>query len=124
DKIQRKFDRRGAIAIGVTALMPPPFPTSAFVLTGGALGVDKRKFLSTVAAMRLMRFGAESLLAVFYGPKILTWFRFRWDPVDLAAGAVVVVTIIGTILTLVRIFRPVPPGEGGAAKREPDRAKP
>src|SRR5206468_3544094 len=39
DKIRARIGKSGALALGMTALLPPPFPLSPIVLTGGALGL-------------------------------------------------------------------------------------
>src|SRR5205085_9651792 len=66
EKVRRKIDDKGVVAMGATAVLPPPFPLTPFVLTSGALGLDRRKFFLTLGAMRFLRFFAESMLAVIY----------------------------------------------------------
>ena len=61
----------GAVALALPAILPPPFPLTPFVLTCGALEVDRWMFFSTFAAMRLIRFGIEAVLARIYGRGIL-----------------------------------------------------
>ena len=63
DRLRCRVRDKGAVALAVPALMPPPFPLTPLVLTCGALKVDPRRFFSTFAAMRLVRFsiGAEAI---------------------------------------------------------------
>src|SRR4051812_21553782 len=75
---ERRLERRrtrgkdgGAIAFAAPALPPPPFPLTPFILTCGALAVDRARFFLTFVAMRLLRFGIEALLARRYGKGIL-----------------------------------------------------
>jgi len=49
---------KGAVAMAAAALLPPPFPLTPFVLTCGALKVNRRLFLVTFGVARLLRFGA------------------------------------------------------------------
>ena len=61
--------------MAAAALLPPPFPLTPFVLTCGALNVDRRLFLITFGAARLVRFGAEAGLAHRYGRGIIRVFE-------------------------------------------------
>jgi membrane protein YqaA with SNARE-associated domain len=72
-RLKEKVRTQGAVAMAVPALIPPPFPFTPFILTCGALEASQRSFLTTLAAVRLLRYGGESLLAVFYGGSIIRW---------------------------------------------------
>jgi len=67
--------RKGPVLLAVPALIPPPFPFSAFVLGAGALEVPQRPFLSMLAAMRFLRFLAEGLAALYFGRRIVAWMQ-------------------------------------------------
>ena len=71
ERVRSRVQRQGAVAMAFAALMPPPFPLTPFVLTCGALEVDRWIFLSTFALMRLIRFGSEAALARIYGRGVL-----------------------------------------------------
>lgn len=72
-RIRRKVRTAGAVRLAVLDLIPPPFPFTPFILAAGALDADAATFFGTLTACRLLRFGAEALLAVFYGPRLLAW---------------------------------------------------
>jgi membrane protein YqaA with SNARE-associated domain len=93
----------GAVAMAIPALMPPPFPLTPFVLTCGALRVNPWRFFGLFGAMRLLRFGAEALLAVAYGRGILRVLQS--DTFQLVIGAFVVIAIAGTAVTGVMLWR-------------------
>src|SRR5258705_10182154 len=63
ERIRERVQKGGAAAMAVPALLPPPFPLTPFVLTCGALNVDRRSFFGTFTLMRLLRFGSEAALA-------------------------------------------------------------
>jgi membrane protein YqaA with SNARE-associated domain len=67
DRVKRHLNASGAGALGTAAVMPPPFPLTAFVLVCGALDVDRRRFFAVFGVMRLIRFSAAALLARHYG---------------------------------------------------------
>jgi membrane protein YqaA with SNARE-associated domain len=71
ERMKSRLDTAGTGALAVAALMPPPFPLTAFLLTCGALDFDLRKFVLVFGAMRLLRFGAVALLARHYGDPVL-----------------------------------------------------
>lgn len=73
EKVHRKIEQNGAIALAALDLIPPPFPFTAFVLAAGALEVNTVLFFVTLAIVRMIRFGIEAALAVIYGRRILQW---------------------------------------------------
>ena len=72
-KIRRRVHTAGALKLAALDLIPPPFPFTPFILAAGALGADTATFLTTLTACRLLRFGAEAVLAFVYGRGILGW---------------------------------------------------
>ena len=63
ERIRCRVKDRGAVAMAVSALLPPPFPLTPFILTCGALKVDRWRFFGTFGTVRLLRFGVEGVLA-------------------------------------------------------------
>jgi membrane protein YqaA with SNARE-associated domain len=107
-KLKRVRDRigeRGAIAMAVAAILPPPFPLTPFVLTCGALGFDRKKFFLAIATMRFLRFGAESVLARIYGRQILGWLDS--DTFEFVIAGLMILALVGTALTIVQVIRRV-----------------
>lgn len=74
-RIVDSVKHKGPVLLAVPALIPPPFPFSAFVLGAGALEVPQRPFLSMLAAMRFLRFLAEGLAALYFGRRIIVWMK-------------------------------------------------
>jgi membrane protein YqaA with SNARE-associated domain len=104
-RVRRQIDHRGAAAMGLAALIPPPFPLTAFVLTSGALGLNSRKFLGAVATARLFRFGLVSVLAVIYGRQILTWLES--ETFEYVIAGVITVAVAGTAISIYQIAKRV-----------------
>ncbi len=75
ERVRRRVKSTGAVTLAVPALIPPPFPFTPFVLASGALKVSGRTFFAVLAAMRLVRFGAEAILARRYGKQLLGWMH-------------------------------------------------
>lgn len=99
DRIRRRIEDKGAVALAALDLLPPPFPFTACILAAGALEVSTCIFFITLAVTRLLRFGIEAALAFFYGRQIIGWLEsttFEYIGIALLVFAVVA-TAIGAI---------------------------
>ena len=75
ERVERAYARFGFLAIAVPAILPPPLPFKIFVATAGTLEYPKWKFLVTVMLARSLRYYVEGILAVFYGRRVLLFFK-------------------------------------------------
>jgi membrane protein YqaA with SNARE-associated domain len=103
DRFRDRIRRTGAVALALPAIFPPPFPLTLFVLTCGALDVNRRWFFSTFAAMRLLRFGAGAVFARVYGGAILSFVEL--DAVQFAVVAFITVAVVGTFISAALLWR-------------------
>jgi len=103
ERIRKRVQKGGAVAMAVPALLPPPFPLTPFVLTCGALKVNRWIFFPTFAVMRLVRFGSEAILARIYGRGVLRLLES--DAFQRVILGFVVVAVLGTILSAVMLWR-------------------
>lgn len=106
ERIRSRINGSGAtpaVAFAVPAIMPPPFPLTPFVLTCGALNVDLWRFLAVFGAVRLIRFGAEAVLATIYGRGILRILES--DAFRIVISVFIAIAVIGTIVTIVMLWR-------------------
>ena len=87
-KVERAYARFGFLAIAIPAILPPPLPFKVFVATAGTLEYPRWKFLLTVMLARSLRYYVEGILAVFYGRRVLVFFR---------DNGVVIISIVATI---------------------------
>ena len=101
-RIRAHVRERGAVALAVLDLIPPPFPFTPFVLAAGALDVSARMFFITLTVCRILRFGLEAALALVYGPRILTWLDS-----NLFHGVVMACIAIAVALTLISLLQVV-----------------
>jgi len=118
-QVQHRVRNTGALALAVLDLIPPPFPFTPFVLAAGALDVDARTFFTTLAVCRLARFGVEALFAVRYGRTVLAWLDS--DLFRDIVGACIVLAIVGSVVTIVRLIRLTRPRT--SARRSAPRAR-
>jgi membrane protein YqaA with SNARE-associated domain len=102
-RIEERVNARAAYSLAVLALIPPPFPFTAFVLTSGALHGRAWTFFTTLAGVRLLRFGIEGALAAYYGRGIVGWMEseiFQW-----LVGGFIVIALLGTVISAIAIVR-------------------
>jgi len=113
DRIRSRIRNRGAIALAVLDLIPPPFPFTAFVIAAGALEVKPSTFFITLASCRLLRFGVEAALAATYGKRILAWLES--DLFQDIATCLIVVAMALTVWSTVHLLHSNRPQKRRAA---------
>jgi membrane protein YqaA with SNARE-associated domain len=102
-RFREQMKKIGAFTTGLSAILPPPFPLTAFILTSGALQVPVARFLLVFGIARLFRFGIEALLARRFGTSLLRILES--EPAQRIAIALVIVSILGTAIAIVRVWR-------------------
>jgi membrane protein YqaA with SNARE-associated domain len=103
--IEKRVRDKGAFALALPGLMPPPFPLTPFVLVCGALKVRRTTFFLTLASARLLRYGVAALLALAYGERITGWLD---SPAFKTVVTVLfLLAIAGTALSLFRLTRKI-----------------
>src|SRR3954469_897382 len=100
---RQRFSRKVAISTALAALIPPPFPFTAVLLTCGAIKARTSEVLSGLAIARLLRFIVEGWLARRYGTAILWVMKtsaFHW-----AIGAFIALAVAGTVWSAWNVMR-------------------
>jgi membrane protein YqaA with SNARE-associated domain len=90
-RVEKAYARFGFLAIAVPAVLPPPLPFKVFVATAGTLEYPRWRFLLTVMVARSLRYYVEGILAVFYGRRVLLFFK---------DNGVVIISIVATLLLI------------------------
>ena len=75
ERAKSAIKNKGAIALALPALLPPPFPLTPFVLACGALSVSTTPFFIALAGLRMLRFSIIAAVAWCYGTSILALFQ-------------------------------------------------
>ena len=114
-RIERRVSQSAAVSVATLAIIPPPFPFTAFVLTSGALRADPWAFLATLAGARLLRFAAEGALAARYGRRILTWMEST--TFEVIVGVLIFLAVAGTIASAVALWRSSRPHQDAGQAR-------
>ena len=103
ERLKCKVNAKGAVAMALPALLPPPFPLTPFVLTCGALDVNRTRFFVTFGLVRLVRFGAEAALARLYGRGVLVILQS--ELFKMIVTGFVIIAIVGTIVSAIMLWR-------------------
>ena len=89
------FRKYGLLAVIVPSILPPPTPFKIFVLLAGVSGVRPLTFISAIAIGRGFRYGAEALLAYWYGERATQFIQDNLPVVSVwLAGLVFVAGVI------------------------------
>lgn len=102
-RFRKRIEEKGAVALAVLDLMPPPFPFTACLLAAGALKVNTALFFVTLGLTRLFRFGVEAVLAYFYGRQIIGWLKS--DTFEYIGMILFALAVIGTTIGTIRLIR-------------------
>jgi membrane protein YqaA with SNARE-associated domain len=103
DQVKKRIGPAAAISSGFLALIPPPFPFTAFILAAGAFDVSFRRFILAFAVARLIRSAAVSGLAFLYGRQIVRWMES--DTFEIAVSVFIAIAMIGTAYSAWRVIR-------------------
>jgi membrane protein YqaA with SNARE-associated domain len=101
--IQRRVQGKGAVALAVLCLIPPPFPFTACILAAGALRVRLWLFLTSLGLSRLLQYQTEAVLAHYYGKNMIAWFES--DTLEYAGALLFGAAIIGTGISAIQFVR-------------------
>jgi membrane protein YqaA with SNARE-associated domain len=95
DRMKARLDATGAGALAIAALMPPPFPLTAFLLTCGALEFDRRRFVVVFGLMRMIRYGTVALLVRHFGDGVL--HMLQTEGVQAAVTTSIWITVMAAV---------------------------
>ena len=75
EKMKEKIENKAGITVFIATLIPPPFPFTPAVMTASALQVPRGKLLLAVFVGRLLRFGIEAVLALYFGRQVIAFIN-------------------------------------------------
>lgn len=75
EKLKSRLENKMGISIFIATLIPPPFPFTPAVMTASALQCSRVKLFSAVFFGRLVRFGAEAVLALYFGRQVIAFMN-------------------------------------------------
>lgn len=75
EKLKQKLENKGGITVFFATLIPPPFPFTPVVMTASALQSPRGHMLIAVFLGRLLRFGIEAVLALYFGRQMIAFLN-------------------------------------------------
>jgi len=116
--MRAKVTKSGAWALILASIAPPPFPFTPFIIAAAALQYPRRRMLSVVGAVRMVRFTGLGVLALLVGRQILRWGHS--EAVQDSIIALIAIAVVGSVFSVTGwIRRSRKPGPGRPA-RQPD----
>ncbi len=102
-KLKSKMENKAGVTVFLATLMPPPFTFTPAVMTASALQTPRKKLLITVFFGRLVRFGIEAVLALYFGRQLIAWINS--DVLAYFVYALVGIAIVLSTLSLIKWFK-------------------
>ena len=94
-RVTAKVRENDVVATMIAVLAPPPFPTKAFMLVAGLVGMPWPRFVAAVLTGRLIRFVGEAYLAVRLGDRALDTLQEYYPLVGaVLLGAVLLYVVV------------------------------
>ena len=100
EKLKAKLENKAGITVFIATLIPPPFPFTPAVMTASALQTPRGKLLSAVFFGRLLRFGAEAVLALYFGRQVIAFINS-----DIVSYVVYGIIGIGVVLSTLSVLK-------------------
>ena len=103
DKLKAKLENKAGVTVFIATLIPPPFPFTPAVMTASALQSPRGELLIAVFFGRLLRFGIEAVLALYFGRQLIAFMNS--DVVTYIVYALIGIAVILSTLSLLRWFK-------------------
>ena len=100
EKLKGKLENKAGVSVFIATLIPPPFPFTTAVMTASALQSPRGELLIAVFLGRLLRFGIEAVLALYFGRQVLAFMNS--DVVTYIVYGLIGIAIVLSTLSLLR----------------------
>jgi len=100
EKLKSRIENKAFITVFLATLIPPPFPFTPAVMTASALQAPKLQLLGAVFVGRLVRFGVEAILALYFGRQVIAFINS--DVVTYIVYAMIAIAIVLSTLSVMR----------------------
>ena len=110
EKLKAKLENKAGITVFVATLIPPPFPFTPVVMTASALQSPRGKLLIAVFLGRLVRFGIEAVLALYFGRQLIAFINS--DVVTYIVYGLMGIAIVLSTLSLLKWLKRNQPRKG------------
>lgn len=102
-QLKSKIENKAGVTVFLATLMPPPFPFTPAVMTAAALQSPRKKLLLAVFLGRLLRFGLEAVLALYFGRQLIAYINS--DVLSYVVYGLIAIAIVASTFSLIRWFK-------------------
>jgi membrane protein YqaA with SNARE-associated domain len=99
-QLEAKMENNAGWAVFLATLVPPPFPFTPVVMTASAFQVSRKKLLGSVLLGRIMRFGLEAMLAIYFHQKLLRYMNS--DLLEYLVYGFVTIASVGSVFSILK----------------------
>jgi membrane protein YqaA with SNARE-associated domain len=100
EKLKSKLENKMGISVFIATLIPPPFPFTPAVMTASALQCSRATLFGAVFLGRLLRFGVEAVLALYFGRKLIAFMNS--DVVTYIVYGLIGIAVVLSTLSVLR----------------------
>lgn len=100
EKLKSKLENKMGITVFIATLIPPPFPFTPAVMTASALQCSRPKLFGAVFLGRLVRFGVEAVLALYFGRQVIAFLNS--DVVTYIVYSLIGIAVVLSTLSVLR----------------------
>ena len=100
EKLKSKLENKMGITVFIATLIPPPFPFTPAVMTASALQCSRKTLLGAVFLGRLVRFGVEAVLALYFGRQVIAFLNS--DVVTYIVYGLIGIAVVLSTLSVLR----------------------
>ena len=102
-QLKSKIENKAGVTVFLATLMPPPFPFTPAVMVASALQSPRKQLLVAVFVGRLVRFGIEAVLALYFGRKLIEYINS--DVLAYIVYGLIAIAVVASTFSLLRWFR-------------------
>lgn len=101
-RLKSRLQSHAGWTLFIISMMPPAFPFRVFIITAAALQSPRKKILFAVFLGRLIRFGCEAILILYFGQKFLDYMNA--EVILYIAYTLMIIAAIGSLLFVYKVF--------------------
>jgi membrane protein YqaA with SNARE-associated domain len=105
ERMRDRFERQEFLAIMIPAMLPPPTPLKLFEFAAGVFEMKPMLFVLAIFCGKLTQFLVCSVLAIWFGPKLIHSMRVMFHQhLALSIGVVLAALMVIALFMIRKIF--------------------
>jgi membrane protein YqaA with SNARE-associated domain len=103
EQLKAKIENKAGVTVFVATMIPPPFPFTPAIMVASALQCSRTKLFAAVFVGRLVRFGIEAVLALYFGRQIIAYLNSA--VIEYVVYALIGIAVVLSSMSLIRWLR-------------------